>query len=29
MDIHIFYEHVEREIYNVFLLKFELEKKGI
>lgn len=28
MDIHIFYEHVEREIYNVFLLKFELEKRG-
>lgn len=28
MDIHIIYEHVEREIYNAFLLKFELEKRG-
>lgn len=28
MDIHIFYEHVEREIYNAFLIKFELEKRG-
>lgn len=28
MDIHIIYEHVEREIYNAFLIKFELEKRG-
>ena len=28
MDIHIVYEHVEREIYNAHLLKFELEKRG-
>lgn len=27
-DIHIYYEHIEREIYNAFLLKFELEKRG-
>ena len=28
MDIHIIYEHVERELYNAFLIKFELEKRG-
>ena len=28
MDIHIVYEHIEREIYNSYLLKFELEKRG-
>ena len=28
MDIHIIYEHVEREIYNSYLLKFELERRG-
>ena len=28
MDIHILYEHIEREIYNAFLIKFELEKRG-
>lgn len=28
MDIHIIYEHIEREIYNSYLLKFELEKRG-
>jgi surface carbohydrate biosynthesis protein len=28
VDIHILYEHVEREIYNAFLIKFELEKRG-
>lgn len=28
MDVQIFYEHVERELYNAFLLKFELEKRG-
>ena len=28
MDIHILYEHIEREIYNSYLLKFELEKRG-
>ena len=28
MDINIVYEHVEREIYNAFLIKFELEKRG-
>lgn len=28
MDIHIIYEHIERELYNAFLLKFELEKRG-
>jgi len=28
MDINIVYEHIEREIYNAFLIKFELEKRG-
>ena len=28
MDIHILYEHEEREIYNAYLIKFELEKRG-
>ena len=28
MDVLIIYEHVEREIYNAFLLKYELEKRG-
>lgn len=28
MDVLIIYEHIEREIYNAFLLKFELEKRG-
>lgn len=28
MDVHIIYEHVERELYNAFLIKFELEKRG-
>lgn len=28
MDVHILYEHVERELYNAYLIKFELEKRG-
>ena len=28
MDVQIVYEHVERELYNAFLIKFELEKRG-
>lgn len=28
MDVQIIYEHAERELYNSFLIKFELEKRG-
>lgn len=28
MDILILYEHAERELYNAYLIKFELEKRG-
>ncbi|MBR2858208.1 hypothetical protein IKE96_03380 [bacterium] len=28
MDVQIYYEHAERELYNAFLIKFELEKRG-
>ena len=28
MDVQILYEHAERELYNAFLIKFELEKRG-